>query len=44
MFAAHVLYQTIDDMHRTVLNNLEKKLEAFGRKFDRLIPRTVRLS
>ncbi|CAF1218120.1 unnamed protein product [Adineta steineri] len=38
MFLAHVLYQTIDQMQHTVLHGLEKKLKAFSKKVDRLVP------
>ncbi len=41
MLLARVLYQTIDEIHDTVLYKIEKMLELFSKKFDRLVPRSV---
>ncbi|CAF2110347.1 unnamed protein product [Rotaria magnacalcarata] len=39
--SSRVLYQTIDDMHASVLKKLEKKLERFSKSLDRIIPTSI---
>ncbi|CAF1281434.1 unnamed protein product [Adineta ricciae] len=38
---ARVVYQTIDDMNRIILQNLEKKFAMFSKKLNQLIPNAV---
>ncbi|UJR37027.1 hypothetical protein I4U23_029734 [Adineta vaga] len=38
---AQVVYQTIDDMHHTILQQLEKKFSSFSRKLNQMIPHAV---
>ncbi|UJR34700.1 hypothetical protein I4U23_027477 [Adineta vaga] len=40
-FLARLMYQTIDDMHQTILQRMEKKFSNFTRKLDQLIPCAV---
>ncbi|CAF4751404.1 unnamed protein product, partial [Rotaria socialis] len=41
VLSSRVLYQTIDDMHASVLKKLEKKLERFSKSLDRIIPTSI---
>ncbi|CAF1401700.1 unnamed protein product [Rotaria sp. Silwood1] len=38
---ARVVYQTIDDMHHTILEKLEKKFYIFTKKLNQVIPQAV---